>query len=70
MLNSIGLENIGLEQFRNEKLPRLQQYKTRIIVNFFGETIEEYVVMAQALSELERVDILNQARLAGSRFSE
>jgi dihydroorotate dehydrogenase (NAD+) catalytic subunit len=58
MLNSIGLENIGLERFAREKLPLLRAYKTRVIVNFFGETLEEYAEMAGALSALDRVDAL------------
>ena len=43
MLNAIGLENIGLEKFLSDKLPLLQNYNTRIIVNFFGENKAEYV---------------------------
>ena len=43
MLNAIGLENIGLEEFLSTKLPQLKIYKTKIIVNFFGDTISEYV---------------------------
>ena len=58
MLNSIGLENIGLDAFLSEKLPLLKMYKTRIIVNFFGETIQQYEEMALALSKEERVDAL------------
>ena len=58
MLNAIGLENIGLDQFVQEKLPRLERYRTRLIVNFFGDTLDEYVEMARALSVLERVDAL------------
>jgi len=56
MLNAIGLENIGLEKFVNEKLPLLENYKTRILVNFFGDTKQEYVEMAVRLSDVERVD--------------
>ena len=56
MLNAIGLENIGLEKFLSEKLPLLQNYKTRILVNFFGDTRGEYIEMAAALSDVERVD--------------
>jgi dihydroorotate dehydrogenase (NAD+) catalytic subunit len=56
MLNAIGLENVGLERFRDEKLPLLQKYQTRIIANFFGETVREYVEMAEQLSPLERID--------------
>jgi len=58
MLNSIGLENIGLEEFLSDKLPKLKNYKTKIIVNFFGETVSQYVEMAAALSKEDRVDAL------------
>jgi dihydroorotate dehydrogenase (NAD+) catalytic subunit len=58
MLNSIGLENIGLEAFLSEKLPLLKEFNARIIVNFFGDTTPEYVELARALSNVERVDAL------------
>jgi len=58
MLNAIGLENVGLEKFKNEKIPLLEKYKTCLICNFFGDTVEEYREMAGALSLLERVDAL------------
>lgn len=58
MLNAIGLENIGLKVFLDEKLPQLENLNTRIIVNFFGDTSQEYVEMAQALSDVERLDAL------------
>lgn len=58
MLNAIGLENIGLEKFAQGKLPLLQGYDTRIIVNFFGDSVDEYAAMAGALSALDRIDAL------------
>jgi dihydroorotate dehydrogenase (NAD+) catalytic subunit len=58
MLNAIGLENIGLQKFMCDKLPKLKIYKTRIIVNFFGDTVQQYVEMASALSKEERIDAL------------
>jgi len=58
MLNAIGLENIGLDRFINEKLPFLENFQTRLIVNFFGDTIDEYVDLASALSKVNRVDAL------------
>jgi dihydroorotate dehydrogenase (NAD+) catalytic subunit len=58
MLNSIGLENIGIDAFLTEKLTQLQNIDTCIIVNFFGETSYEYVEMALALSDVERLDAL------------
>jgi len=58
MLNAIGLENIGLDKFLTEKLPLLHAYDTRIIVNFFGDTVEEYREMAASLSAAGRIDAL------------
>ncbi len=58
MLNAIGLENIGLDAFLSDKLPLLKNYKTQIIVNFFGDTIQQYEEMASALSKEERIDAL------------
>lgn len=49
LLNSIGLENIGLERFLKEKLPELKKLGTEIIVNVFGEKPEEYVEIAKTL---------------------
>lgn len=55
MLNSIGLQNIGIERFIKEKLPFLRQFDTAVIVNFFGDTIEEYQEAAIALSDIEGI---------------
>jgi dihydroorotate dehydrogenase (NAD+) catalytic subunit len=58
MLNSIGLENVGVEGFRTEKLPYLRRSGTRVIVNFFGVTFDEYVGCGEALSAMDGVDAL------------
>ena len=58
MLNAIGLENIGLQKFLNDKLPLLDKFKTRLIVNFFGNNTLEYVEMASALSDISGIDAL------------
>jgi dihydroorotate dehydrogenase (NAD+) catalytic subunit len=50
MLNAIGLQNIGIDKFLKEKLPYLRQFNTHVIVNFFGDSIEEYVKAAERLS--------------------
>jgi len=47
MLNSIGLENIGIDSFLSEKLPKLKDLKTAIIVNIYGHSIEEYGELAK-----------------------
>ena len=49
MLNAIGLQNVGVEAFVHEKLPFLKQYRTPIIINIFGYTVEEYSQLAQRL---------------------
>lgn len=58
MLNSIGLENVGVDGFRTEKLPFLRGTGTRILVNFFGVTFDEYVACGSALAEMDGVDAL------------
>ncbi|MGA1862695.1 dihydroorotate dehydrogenase [Deferribacter thermophilus] len=57
MLNAIGLQNIGVNRFINEKLPLLKKFDTKIIVNFWGKTIEEYVEVAKILDSVE-IDML------------
>jgi dihydroorotate dehydrogenase (NAD+) catalytic subunit len=49
MLNSIGLQNVGLKNFLDEKLPYLKGFDTKIIVNILGNTIDEYCELASAL---------------------
>lgn len=58
MLNAIGLQNIGIEEFISEKLPFLKQHDTSVIVNFFGDSIGEYVEAAERLSSLEGIHAL------------
>lgn len=58
MLNAIGLENVGVEAFIHEKLPFLRQFKTRVVANIFGETIEEYQEVAKRLDRIEGVHAL------------
>jgi dihydroorotate dehydrogenase (NAD+) catalytic subunit len=58
MLNSIGLENVGVEGFERDKLPFLRACGTRVLVNFFGTTADEYVDCGARLSALDGVDAL------------
>jgi dihydroorotate dehydrogenase (NAD+) catalytic subunit len=55
MLNAIGLENVGLERFINDKMPYLRQQKCRVIVNVLGDSIEEYCSLAAQLNDVEGV---------------
>jgi len=50
MLNAIGLANVGLEKFIEEKLPILTKLTVPVFVNLAGETISEYVTVAQRLA--------------------
>ncbi len=58
MLNAIGLQNIGVELFISEKLPFLRQFDTSVIVNFFGDSIDEYVRAAERLNGAEGIHAL------------
>jgi dihydroorotate dehydrogenase (NAD+) catalytic subunit len=51
MLNSIGLQNVGLARFLKEKLPYLRKFQTKVIVNILGNTIHEYVRLSKALDD-------------------
>jgi dihydroorotate dehydrogenase (NAD+) catalytic subunit len=58
MVNSIGLQNVGIDVFAKQKLPFLRLLKIPIIVNFFGHTVTEYVEAAKRISVLEGVAAL------------
>ncbi len=55
MLNSIGLQNPGVEKFLKEIYPRIEKVDTPFIVNVFGETEEEYVEVCLALEGASKV---------------
>jgi len=57
MLNSVGLQNPGVDAFIEQELPWLRQYNTKIIANLSGNTVEEYAVLAKKLSDAG-VDLL------------
>jgi dihydroorotate dehydrogenase (NAD+) catalytic subunit len=58
MLNAIGLQNIGINNFIRKKLPFLRTINTPVIVNFFGDSISEYVRAAGKLSAADGVHAL------------
>ena len=53
MLNSIGLQNPGVEYFAQNDLPFLRKFDTAIIVNACGSSIEEYVELCKILNTLD-----------------
>ena len=58
MLNSIGLENPGLDVVVSEKLPFLAKFDTCVIANICGDSIDEYVKVAYEISRVENVAAL------------
>lgn len=57
MLNSVGLQNPGVNEFIEKEIPFLKNYDTRIIVNIAGRTVEEYCDVAERLST-EAIDMI------------
>ena len=59
MLNSIGLQNPGVEYFANNDLPFLRKFDTKIIVNACGSSIDEYVELCKILnsSDIDGVEL-------------
>ena len=52
MLNAIGLQNIGVEDFIEKKLPALARYPLcKVIVNVFGYTVNEYIRVIERLNQ-------------------
>ncbi|MFQ5870384.1 MAG: dihydroorotate dehydrogenase, partial [Candidatus Zixiibacteriota bacterium] len=58
MLNAIGLQNVGVDNFIKEKLPYLRRLRTRVIVNIAGSSINEYVKVTERLSRKRGIDAL------------
>ncbi|MGA7833167.1 MAG: dihydroorotate dehydrogenase [Terracidiphilus sp.] len=56
MLNAIGLQNVGVEDFIQRKLPPLKRYPAcNVIVNVFGYTVGEYISVIERLNEAEGI---------------
>jgi dihydroorotate dehydrogenase (NAD+) catalytic subunit len=55
MLNAIGLENVGIDVFLEEKLPFLKTLTTPVIINIYGKQEEDYAELASRIDALESV---------------
>src|SRR5262245_34032307 len=53
MLNAIGLQNVGIDAFLSEKLPRLRALGATVIANVWGDLEDDYVTVVRALEEAE-----------------
>jgi dihydroorotate dehydrogenase (NAD+) catalytic subunit len=58
ILNSIGLQNPGYKEFIRNRLPYFKNLRTHLIVNFFGNTEDEYVELAKRLDGLPGISAL------------
>jgi dihydroorotate dehydrogenase (NAD+) catalytic subunit len=55
MLNAVGLQNKGIDNFIENIYPEISSYVTQIIVNINGATIEEYCEVASKIDKLEKI---------------
>ncbi len=55
MINSVGLQNVGVRKFIADKLPPLRHYRTPVIANVFGYAAEDYVEVVTILNDAEGV---------------
>lgn len=55
MLNAIGLQNVGIDAFIEEKLPFLRTLDTPVIVNLYGNSLEEYGELAERIDAIPEV---------------
>jgi len=51
MINSVGLQNVGVRAFVKEKLPRLSQCRTAVFANVFGYATEDYTEVVRVLED-------------------
>jgi dihydroorotate dehydrogenase (NAD+) catalytic subunit len=55
MLNAIGLQNIGVDAFVQERLPALRQEGARVVANFWGDSPEEFAACAERLDGVDGI---------------
>ena len=58
MLNSIGLEGVGIDRFLTEKLPRMDGMDTRVVVSIGGYGPEDFARLTERLDAVERCDAI------------
>lgn len=57
MLNAVGLQNPGVDEYIREEIPFIRKYDTRLIANVAGHTVEEYCAVVERLNETD-VDMM------------
>ena len=54
MINRIGLENVGIQKFIKEKLPKLREKGINFVLNIAGSSVEDYVKLGEISKNLEQ----------------
>ncbi len=74
MLNSVGLQNKGIDYFEKYIYPRVSAYDTNIIVNVNGSYVEDYIALAERINKLDKVQAIElniscpNVRMGGMAF--
>lgn len=55
MLNSVGLQNKGIDYFENVIYPKVSEYDTNVIVNVNGNYLEDYIELASRVDKLDKI---------------
>jgi dihydroorotate dehydrogenase (NAD+) catalytic subunit len=55
MINSVGLQNVGVAAFVRDKLPKLRAYSVPVIANVFGYSIDDYLEVVRVLEDAEGI---------------
>jgi dihydroorotate dehydrogenase (NAD+) catalytic subunit len=55
MLNTVGLQNKGIDYFEQHIYPRVSAFDTNVIINVNGNYVEEYVALAERINNLEKI---------------
>ena len=55
MLNAIGLQNVGVEQFIKTKIPMLKKLNTTVVVNVLGDSVEDYAEISRRLDPYDDI---------------
>ena len=55
MINSVGLQNVGVSAFIRDKLPKLRKYSVPVFANVFGYAVEDYLEVIRALEDAEGI---------------
>jgi dihydroorotate dehydrogenase (NAD+) catalytic subunit len=74
MLNSVGLQNKGIDYFEKNIYPQVSAYKTHVIVNINGSYIDDYVALADRINKLDKIPAIElniscpNVRMGGMAF--